>query len=73
MEQLSKESKMTRIERILLFALKNNKCTYERMNRYFTKEALRVNIYRLRKKYGYNIVAIDNVGYQLQEGGSKEY
>ena len=22
---------------------------------------------------GYNIVAIDNVGYQLQEGGNKEY
>lgn len=50
MEQLAKESKMTRIERTLLFALKDNKCTYERMNRYFTKEALRVNIYRLRKK-----------------------
>ena len=50
MEQLSKESKMTRIERTLLFALKDNKCTYKEMNKYFTKETLSVNICRLRKK-----------------------
>ena len=70
MEQLAKESKMTRIERTLLFALKDNKCTYERMNRYFTKETLRVNICRLRKK-GFKIKPVENWGYIKEENYGK--
>ena len=39
-----------KIENIILEALKENRCTYEEMSKYFTKETLRVNIHRLRKK-----------------------
>lgn len=40
----------TKTEKIILEALRENKCTYKEMNEYFTKGTLSVNICRLRKK-----------------------
>lgn len=58
----------TLIETRILNALKNNKCSYENMSKYFTKETLRVNICRLRKK-GFKIKPVKNWG--VYKGGNK--
>ena len=51
----------TLIESRILNALENNKCSYENMSKYLTKETLRVNICRLRKK-GFKIKPVENWG-----------
>lgn len=60
----------TLIETRILNALENNKCSYVNMSQYFTKETLRVNICRLRKK-GFKIKPIENWGYIKEENDGK--
>lgn len=60
----------TLIETRILNALENNKCSYENMSQYFTKETLRVNICRLRKK-GFKIKPVENWGYIKEENDGK--
>lgn len=50
--------------------LENNKCSYKNMEKYFTKETLRVNICRLRKK-GFKIKPVENWGYIKEETNGK--
>ena len=51
LEQENAELKtQTKTEKIILGALRENRCTYEEMGKYFTKRTLSVNIHRLRKK-----------------------
>lgn len=61
----------TLIEKRILNALEENECSYEKMNRYFTKETLRVNICRLRKK-GFKIKSVENWGYIIANIENKE-